>query len=259
MNKKNLFLLSLLLVPLISCTTINRSVKVDPPIKSYVKINHLLNISECKKKFKDICPSPNYDFISLGSGMVIELVPGQTIVLTAGHVCEADVDTEKVKSYSESIHVTDHTGKQHQAHVIKASADNGKGSIDACALWVPTLKTSGVKLSMFPPLVGQELYYIGSPAGVYHPPVVPIFTGIYSGSIDTSNSMLSIPAVGGSSGSAVLDMNNRVVGILWAAHEFHHISIITNWDVTMIFLKDVYKMYRGVKTPANGINLPIPR
>jgi S1-C subfamily serine protease len=259
MKRKSIILLGLFLAPLMSCVSINRSVKMNPPIESYVKISHSLNIISCHPKFEPICPDSSYNFGSVGSGMVIDLIPDQTIVLTAGHVCTADVDTEKVKEYSELLYVTDYQGREHQAFVIKSTPDNGKGSIDACALWVPTLKVDGVELSFYPPKVGQELYYIGSPAGVYHPPVAPIFTGIFSGVLDTSNSMITIPAVGGSSGSAVLDLNNRVVGILWAAHQFHHITIVTNWDVTMIFLRDVYDMYTGPKKPSSGPNLPQPK
>ena len=98
---------------------------------------------------------------------------------------------------------------------------------------------------MFGPKIGQELYYIGSPSGIYHPPVAPIMTGIYSGQIDASNSLVSIPATGGSSGSAVMDLNNRIVGILWAAHQFHHVSIVTNWHATSLFLYDIVRMYDG--------------
>ena len=117
-----------------------------------------------------------------------------------------------------------------------------------CALWVPTLKTKKVKFSMFRPKVGQELYYMGAPEGIYHPPVVPLMTGLYSGQIDSSNALISIPATGGSSGSAVMDVNNRVVGILWAAHNFHHVSIMTNWDATALFLYKVSQLYNGKVT-----------
>jgi hypothetical protein len=167
-------------------------------------------------------------------------------------VCESEVDQSKISVYSEEVHIIDHRGMEHQAHVIKATQDDKKGSVDMCALWVPTLKEKGVKFSSFRPRPGQELYYIRSPQGIYHPPVAPILTGIYSGQIDASNSMISIPATGGSSGSAVMDMNNRVVGILWAAHKFHHVSIMTNWDATALFLYNVVKTYEG----KSNLNLP---
>tara|TARA_A100001015_G_scaffold305993_1_gene399587 strand:- start:729 stop:1307 length:579 start_codon:yes stop_codon:yes gene_type:complete len=181
----------------------------------------------------------------MGSGMLVNLVEDESIVITAGHVCESDVDTEKILSYSEEVTVIDYSGKEHNTRVIKSSADNGKGSVDMCALWVPTLKQDGVKFSSFRPRPGQEVYYVGSPAGIYHPPVAPILTGIYSGQIDASNSLISVPAVGGSSGSVVMDLNNKMIGVLWAAHNFSNVSIMTNWDASAIFLYEVTKMYTG--------------
>ena len=157
----------------------------------------------------------------------------------------SEVDTEKILSHNQTVSVIDYKGFEHDAYVIKATPDNGQGSIDACALWVPTILQKGVKFSMYAPKIGQELYYIGSPSGIYHPPVAPIMTGIYSGEIDVSNSLVSIPATGGSSGSAVMDLSNRIVGVLWAAHNFHHVSIVTNWHSTSLFLYDVVKMYGG--------------
>ena len=254
MVRKSIILFILLSVPLLSCTTINRQTKIDPPTQSYVKINLGLWIKSCKESFKLGCPSPELRFESMGSGMVIDLIRNETIVLTAGHVCKSQIDHEKIETYEEELSVTDFTGRRHQAYVINDSQDNSIGNIDICALWVPTLKVPGVKISHYPPAVGQELYYIGSPMGVFHPPTAPIFTGIYSGKIDVSNSMVAIPAVGGSSGSVVMDLNNKAVGVLWAAHHFHHISIITNWENTVLFLKQTIDMYMG-KNPT--INLPL--
>ena len=246
MLRKSKLLFILIFSALLSCTTINLERKIDPPIRSYVKIYHSIKIEKCTpivEKIPGLCPKG--EFSSMGSGMVIDLIEDQTIVITAGHVCESEVDESKIASYSENVHVVDHKGMGHQAHIIKASHDNKVGSVDMCALWVPTLKEQGVKFSMFRPRVGQEIYYIGSPEGIYHPPVAPIMTGIYSGQIDASSAMISIPATGGSSGSAVMDLNNRIVGILWAAHSFHHVSIMTNWDASALFLYEVVKMYNS--------------
>ncbi len=240
MQKSKLFFI--LLLPLFfSCTSVNLQTKVDPPLRSYVKVHHKIQITECTKPYKKSCPIGEY--ASMGSGMIIDLIKNETIVLTAGHVCESEVDHSKISSHEQSVSIIDHRGFEHDAHVIVATSDNSTGSIDGCALWVPTLKEKGIKFSLFAPRIGQELYYIGSPAGIYHPPVAPILSGIYSGQIDPSNSLVSIPATGGSSGSAVMDLNNRIVGILWAAHNFHHVSIMTEWHATSLFLYNVVKMF----------------
>ncbi len=248
MSKKLLFLLSFLFL---SCTSINLQRKVEPPIESFVKVYHSIEIKNCTKSFQKGCPVGKY--LSMGSGTVMDVIKGQTIVITAGHVCSSQVDESKISSYMEEVTVQDYRNINHQAHVILSSQDNSKGEVDMCALWVPTLRTKGVKFSMFRPKVGQELYYMGAPEGIYHPPVMPLLSGLYSGQMDASNALISIPATGGSSGSAVMDMNNRVVGILWAAHNFHHVSIMTNWDASAIFLWKVVKMYE--KPDANPLLL----
>lgn len=255
MKRKSKLLFTLLVSLLFSCTTLNLERKVTPPIKSYVKIYHTVEIIECTEKYKKMCPAGK--FSSMGSGMAMDLgIEDETLVITAGHVCRSEVDEDRISKYSESVYVVDYRGVEHQAHVVKSTMDNKMGGVDMCALWVPTLKQKGVKFSMFRPKPGQEIYYVGSPEGIFHPPVAPIMTGIYSGQIDASNAMISIPATGGSSGSAVMDMNNKVVGILWAAHSFHHVSIMTNWDASALFLYDVIKLYKG-KKKSNIIIPPI--
>lgn len=247
MHKKLPFLLCFLFF---SCTTINLQKKVDPPLESFVKVYHNIEILECTDPFKNMCPLGQYQ--SMGSGIIMNVIENQTVIITAGHVCSSAVDESKISSYTERVTVQDHKSIKHQAHVILSTQDNSKGEVDMCALWVPTLKSKGVDFSMFRPKVGQELYYMGAPEGIYYPPVVPLLTGLYSGQMDASNALVSIPATGGSSGSAVMDMNNKVVGILWAAHNFHHVSIMTNWDASAIFLWKVKKMYQG----DSKINLP---
>jgi len=241
MGKKSKLLFILFLSSLFSCTTIDLQRKVIPPFKSYVKVIHSVKILQCTEQFKNRCPIGEY--VSLGSGMVVNIVKEHTTVITAGHVCDSEIDKEKISLFSQDVTIIDHNGTEHQTMVIKTSQDNSKGSIDMCALWVPTLKQDGVDFSSFPPRAGQELYYVGSPAGIYHPPVAPVLMGIYSGQIDASNSLTSIPAIGGSSGSVVMDLNNKMVGVLWAAHNFSNVSIITNWDASAIFLYEVTQMY----------------
>ncbi len=256
MFRKSTLLFGLLYFLLTSCTTINLERKVNPPLKSFVKVYHTINITQCTERFAKSCPVGEY--ASMGSGVVMNLIEKQTIVITAGHVCSSNVDQDKISSYLESVHIRDYKGRDHQAYVMMATHDDSMGSVDMCALWVPTLKVNGVDFSSFEPRPGQELYYMGAPEGVYHPPVVPLMYGLYSGQIDASNALISIPATGGSSGSAVMDINNKVVGVLWAAHKFHHVSIMTNWRASALFLYKVTRMYDG-KTNLDLMPFPIKK
>lgn len=162
---KSKILLTLFLPAFLSCTTVDLQRKVIPPLKSYVKVYHSIKISKCTEKYKDSCPIGEYH--SMGSGMLVKIIENEKIVITAGHVCDSEVDMQKISSSIQSVSVVDFRGIKHNARIIKSSQDNGKGAVDMCALWVPTLLGKGVKFSSFRPKPGQELYYVGSPAGIY--------------------------------------------------------------------------------------------
>ena len=205
------------------------------PTKSFVKILHTTSIFSCNEPFDKQCPTGEH--AQMGSGMAIEVFKKHTTVLTAGHVCDSEPDPAKINKHTQIIHVLDHLERLHQAWPIHISFYNKTGKGDLCLLWVPTLKVKNIKLSLFEPKVGDELIYIGAPLGIYHAPTVPIFKGIYSGIIDPSAAMVTFPAIGGSSGAAVLDRNNRIVGVVFAANlQFHHISLISSYRSLKTFI-----------------------
>tara|TARA_Y100001973_G_scaffold106541_1_gene185153 strand:- start:2456 stop:3196 length:741 start_codon:yes stop_codon:yes gene_type:complete len=244
MNRKILFLLTITFL-FVSCTNIKQSVRLNPPTKSFVKIKNTIEILKCKEKLPEkMTQCPHGLYSSTGSGMSVSVVRGEPIVITAGHVCSpptADFITEH-KNY---VRVQDHKGIWHQAHIIKSTLDNSIGTPDMCALWVPSLENKGVFISRRAPIVGEQVYYIGAPAGIYHPPTAPILTGIFSGPIDASSSMITAAAVGGASGSVILTTENKMVGVLFAVHpQIHHVTIVTSYRSTIIFLNEVRKAFK---------------
>ena len=83
----------------------------------------------------------------------------------------------------------------------------------------------------------EEVFYMGAPWGVYHPPTVPIFKGTFSGKISDSSSLFTVPGAPGASGSAIMTNNNKVVGVLFAVHPgLNHITIATDYKATLSFL-----------------------
>ncbi|HAI43861.1 MAG TPA: hypothetical protein DCM40_40095 [Maribacter sp.] len=242
---KKLTLLIFFSIFLASCPTMNSvgaNQKISPPTYSFVKIFNQLEIEECKAEKDNSgndCPVGTY--YSTGSGIAADIVENEMIVLTAGHVCEAKLGSFVTK-YSLTITVMGHDGRLHQSNIIKSSFDNSKGSPDMCALYVPTLRVKKIQFSGRPPQIGDDIYYIGAPMGVYHNPVAPIFKGVYSGIIDPSSALVTAPAAGGSSGSAVLNYNDRIIGILYATHpRFHHVTVMTNYYATLLFIEKVKK------------------
>ena len=132
--------------------------------------------------------------------------------------------------------------------IIFSSLDNSVGNIDACALFVPSLSGDKVHISKIAPTVGDRLLAMSAPAGIYHPPTVLLLDGIYSGTIDASSSLVSIPAMGGSSGSGVLNSKLELVGILYAVnHKFRHATVITRYNATINFINNVKSLLDDTK------------
>ena len=232
----SIFILSFFTFSATSCKAQVKD-KISVPQKSYVKVVADIKITECVKEKKD-CPIGLYT--KSGSGAVLHIKKDITTVMTAGHVCSGEI-APWVKNFSTTVSVIDYRGFKHQSYIIKSSTDLDKG--DLCVLRVPSLKTKALKLSKVEPRPGDFVHMMASPAGVYHPPVVPVFNGIYSGQIDSATSMTSIPAMGGASGGAILNKNNKIVGVLFAVNgRFHHITLVSSYQSTLSFVSECLKV-----------------
>ena len=75
-------------------------------------------------------------------------------------------------------------------------------------------------------MLGEKLYTVSSPLGMYHPYTRFHFEGYFAGCIDESPyCFYTIPGIEGSSGSGVLNKNGRLVSIL-------DISVIDFYQIT---------------------------
>ena len=185
----------------------------------------------------------------MGSGIIIDLQNPkitETIILTAGHVCESILNAKLsilVKSQKQEVFVQFYDGLMHKAEVILHTHPNPEQKNgDLCALKVSGFKKScpKVKISKNAPTIGEDLISMAAPGGVYHPPMVPIFKGIYSGAVDEVTSITTIPAKGGASGAGVLNKNFELVGILFAvSSRSDHISLVVRHNILKEFTMEV--------------------
>lgn len=250
-------LLSIFTIFLISCGTpsnlsinqplVNTVLKTETsakfPTDSFVMIRKVLSINKCKNKE---CQTGK--FRALGSGISIGRYQNGSLILTAGHVCDSGISTEQsenIEDYSLSIEIVTTEALIVPSVVIHKVFDNDTGNdIDLCMLYAENIIIDGVILASKAPKIGEKVYAISAPAGIFHPPTVPILSGHYSGPIpDTGNAMVTIPAIGGSSGSGIFDKDMRLVGILFATHPFFNIITLTSsWSTTLIFVNDSFRI-----------------
>lgn len=229
-----------------SCAKITKPInKIHNNANGFVQIFHTTKIISCEPDVKD-CPIG--EFTQTGSGIKIDLIKSENMVLTAGHVCDTQPSKE-INKFVQTIVIRDTSENIHQAWPININFhDPLKKTGDLCLLWVPSLKlTKAAKFSFHKgPKVGDEIYYLGAPKGIFHPPTVPIFRGTYSGFMDYSSSVITAPAIGGSSGGPVFNKQHKIIGVVFAANrEFHHISLMVNYEVLKSFLNESKKKFHN--------------
>lgn len=220
------------------------STNKEVPINSFVKITVTINVLECKKlqmNKKVILVDPRChvgSYSSVGSGISIGTVSGASVILTAGHICEHSVPPF-VSKYNVVLKAMNLRYQTRRAIVIKSSLDPAI-STDICLLAVPGLATSSVKISSSGPRIGDSVYSLSAPAGIIHPPIVPVFHGIFSGDIRSGQtSIITLRATGGSSGSGVLNRDMELIGILYATHtSFNSVTLMNSRDNTIQFVAD---------------------
>ena len=199
--------------------------------------------------------------MSTGSGLIIYLVKDYTTVLSAGHVCTSEGmiakedDNFTYEILKEEISVLNYKDKVFEAKVVLAE-QAGESSADLCTLVVPKLKTQGLKpqLAIREPRVGEDIYYMGAPAGIYHPPTALIIKGVYSGKIDRYAALAGIHAAPGASGSVILSTDGKIYGVLFAVHpRFPSATIITSFSSTRNFLLRSQKFLEIISLQSGGI------
>ena len=248
LTKIAFFIASLSLTSCVAHATRN----IKPPTENFIKVFTILKLSMCDKNTKKCTSSV---FRSTGSGLIVYLTQDRTTAITAGHVCDPPKSqiTQKLSGLKDieyelsvGIQILNHKNNMYDSQVIISENTNDSDrSSDLCLIEILNYKEKVKKITFAKkgPAVGEEVYYMGAPGGVYHPPVVPIFKGLFSGEIDHKTSMATLSAAGGSSGGAVMSTDNNVYGVLFATHyNLPSISLITNFTRTKKFIDEGRKI-----------------
>ena len=170
-----------------------------------------------------------------GSGGVIWQGEDSTIILTAAHVCNIENTINAIKSTVEKPDSIKHVMKisDRQNRVYPAISYVAAVDFDACLIQISKLENArALPISKKDPKLGEIIYNVASPIGIYSDAGSPMFKGYYSGDfkfVNISNrnlSLFSLPAAPGSSGSLLLNKNMEIVGVVSAVYRrFHHLTV----------------------------------
>jgi len=160
--------------------------------------------------------------MATASGVVVGHTDKETYLLTARHFCDSEA-----KGFTDVIQAHTQKSISVETEVVAKSQ-----KFDACIMKSARLPVRAIKMANFKPQIGEKVYNLAAPQGVFGEDLVMLFEGFYSGVLKSDGfhnpdaDIYSLPANPGSSGSPIINSRGMLVGMVWAIHSrFHHITL----------------------------------
>jgi S1-C subfamily serine protease len=205
--------------------------------KSILKIETWVNPGGCDEPNMS-CES--HRMTSTGTGAVV-LYSNKKVVLTAAHICVQEkfraLPQMREQQYFKAV---DRLNKEYIIEIIKYDVEN-----DICILKSVSgeLEPPFLRMSRKTPEYAELGYNLAAPLGVIKGQMVPVFRGMYFGTIDEPMygseevAIYGMPAIGGSSGSPVVNVRGELIGMVHSVHfRFHHITLSATYQRLWNFL-----------------------
>jgi len=171
-----------------------------------------------------------------GSGSIIKH-KGKKHILTVAHICESErlntmaAMTQQKIIYDFTATVEGNDWNSHPVVPIKVNHKN-----DICIMSVDDIGAPYLKLSNKKPVYGEKIYTVASPGGLAQNGMVPTFEGRFLG-INDGRAYYSVPAMGGSSGSPLINKKGEIVGVTHSVYAyFHHVTVSTTFQELWKFI-----------------------
>lgn len=230
------------------CTTIkisNTERQEILPRQAFVQIQQSIELEGCgidKESKKERCQKATMRYVSSGAYVFhSEVSQGLSYVLTAGHSCQSSVpkqqtiDGFRVTNKGSTFKVVDLSGFQHDAEVVDIN-----NRFDLCLMRVSDVLTDPpvLKVAEKEPLRGETVTNMAAPHGLYWSGTVLVFKGQFSGYHNKGYSVYTIPTKPGSSGSPIINSENKLVGVIFAGYPMiENVGLSSPLVAIKVFLK----------------------
>ena len=257
MRKKILYILSILVAIIFipSCMSTNYGFHIPENSRDqFVRILQQVQISICVEEGCTSSPMK-----SSGSGVVVSESLKGSYILTAGHVCELEIDRvippELMKNISRvdiDMIIVNLAQSKYSAEIISIDPNSDLCLMFSKGYW----NGSGpVDMADVAPFEGERVYNVAAPVGIFYENVVPLLEGFYMGRKQL-RAYYSIPAMGGSSGSPIVNIRGDLVGMIHSVNvAFPMVSVSPTYSELKKFLNSniqAHKKEKQLKEEANN-------
>jgi S1-C subfamily serine protease len=214
------------------------------PRSSFVKYTHASLVEVCEEKSKRCVKS---EAASMSSGIFVrhsEVKKNHSYILTTGHSCQPIIEKQVkqgdmiITPIATQHRIEDWYGQRYLAQVVRIDK-----KFDLCLLIVANVTgpRHAVPLAKHPAKLGEKVYNLAAPKGVFNKGMVLTFEGFFSGVGPSGSDFYSIPTKPGSSGSSIINNKGEIVGILFAGFPvMENIAVVVPLYAVKRFLKDTY-------------------
>ena len=225
-----IFSLLLVISILTSCANQSNMINSLSRVKnSILKIETWASLGDCDET---ISTCKEDQMMSTGTGSVV-LHNNRKHILTAAHICVQNTNMIPGRTLRYYFKATDQNQKKYIVAVVKYDI---KSDICLLASVSGELEPAFIPLSLRGLQYGEKVYNLAAPMGIIEEGMVPIFEGRYFGKHDGA-AFFGIPAIGGSSGSPVVNFRGELVGMVHSVHyRFHHITLSATYRRLWNFL-----------------------
>ena len=260
---------TLLCITAASCTgcwsmiSKTKSVRHKFPVKSFVQISQETLWQGCeldKETKKEKCQKAVMRASSSGAWVSHSEVDNSiSYVLTAGHSCKSTykppttIASVKVTHLGQKFTIIDFNGFKYSGSVVATEK-----TFDTCLLSASNvyIKPPILRVAAEEPKRGELFYNMAAPHGIVSPRMVLTFDGYFAGYSPEGYAIYTIPTKPGSSGSAIVNIQNQLVGIIFAGYQsMENIGVASPLVAIKVFLKNsITKAEMGVWSLANKNN-----